>query len=63
MKLMSSPQEIMLFAKWGYPLWFMYLTGVWDILFAIGLNIKQTSRISAIGLILLLCTDVVTPPC
>ena len=60
MKLINSPREIALFAKWGYPVWFMYLTGFWNIFFAFGLLLKTFSQISGVGLMLLLSTDIVT---
>lgn len=60
MKLISNPMEVGMFANWGYPLWFMYFTGVCEVAGAIGLHVKKVARIAAICLILLLCGAVGT---
>ena len=60
LKLTSSTQEIAQFVKWGYPLWFMYLTGVLNIIFAIGLCVKKVSHISAFALMALLSTAIMS---
>ena len=58
LKLMSSPQEVAVFVAWGYPLWLMYLTGMLNIIFAIGLCVKKVSHISTIFLMALLATAI-----
>lgn len=60
MKLLGNPMEAGMFAKWGYPLWFMYFTGVCEVAGAIGLHVKRVSRLAAICLIMLLCCAVAT---
>ena len=60
LKLIGSPQEIAMFEKWGYPLWFMYLTGVLNIICALGLCLRKTSFYSAIVLMLLLITAIIS---
>ena len=55
MKLMGNPMEAGMFAKWGYPLWFMYFIGTCEVLGAIGLHVKKVHRLAAICLVLLLC--------
>ena len=60
LKLISSPQEITIFENWGYPLWLMYLTGVLNIICALGLCLRKTSLYSAIVLLLLLSTAIIS---
>lgn len=60
LKLMSSPQEVAAFLAWGYPLWLMYLTGVLNIVFAVGLCIRKISRLSVIALMALLATAIIS---
>ena len=60
LKLMSSPQEVAVFVAWGYPLWLMYLTGMLNIIFAIGLCVKKVSHISTIFLMALLATAIIS---
>jgi hypothetical protein len=60
LKLLGNQLEVRQFAAWGYPLWFMYATGVINILAAIGLQIEKYFYCSAICLILLLATALTT---
>lgn len=30
-KLMGQPSQVQHFAQWGYPLWFLYLTGIIEV--------------------------------
>ena len=46
-KLASLPFEVEAFARWGYPAGFMYLTGILEVLGAIGLLIPRVSSLSA----------------
>ena len=46
-KLASLEFEIQAFARWGYPAWFMYLSGVVEIAGAIGLLIPRISALTA----------------
>lgn len=40
-KLMGSPSQVEHFAQWGYPLWFLYLTGLIEVGGAICLFIPK----------------------
>jgi len=46
-KLAGLEFEIQAFERWGYPLWFMYLSGVVEIAGAIGLLIPRFAALSA----------------
>lgn len=45
-KLASLPFEVEAFARWGYPLWFMYLTGVLELAGVIGLLLPRLSALA-----------------
>lgn len=45
-KLVSLPFEVDAFARWGYPLWFMYLTGLLEVAGAIGLLLPRLSALA-----------------
>ncbi len=49
-KLAGLEFEIVAFERWGYPLWFMYLTGVVEVAGGIGLLIRRFSALAAGGL-------------
>lgn len=49
-KLLGLDFEAEAFSRWGYPLWFMYLTGGLELLGAFGLLIYPSSGISALAL-------------
>lgn len=51
LKLLGNPLEVAQFTHWGFPLSFMYITGVINILAAIGLLIKRFFKLSAITLL------------
>ena len=42
-KLLGLEFEIQAFDRWGYPLWFMYLSGVVEVAGAIGLLLPRIS--------------------
>jgi putative oxidoreductase len=54
-KLRGAPEQVEGFAKMGYPIWFLYVTGVMEVVGAILLLIPQTA---ALGVILLGATMV-----
>ena len=54
LKLLGSPLEVVQFIHWGFPIWFMYLTGVINIAAAIGLQTKRFFSLSVSVLIILL---------
>ncbi len=60
LKLTNSPQEVSIFLAWGYPLWLMYLTGVLNIILAVGLCMRKISNLCAILLIALLSTAIIS---
>ena len=45
-KLGSLQFEVDAFTRWGYPLWFMYLTGVLEVAGAIGLLLPRWSALA-----------------
>ena len=49
-KLLSLDFELEAFARWGYPLWFMYLTGALEVLGAIALLIRPVSALTGAAL-------------
>ena len=54
LKLLGSPLEVVQFIHWGFPIWFMYATGIINILAAIGLQTKRFFKLSATLLLVLL---------
>ena len=59
-KLAGLEFEIAAFELWGYPLWFMYLTGVLEVLGAIGLSVKRVSALAAACLAALMMGAIAT---
>lgn len=53
-KLLGLSFQTSAFLAWGYPLWFMYVIGVLEILGAIGLLITPLRLYANIGLILIM---------
>ena len=53
-KLMSRPQWIELFRKWGFPNRFYLIVGALELLGAVGLLIPRLTRYAAFGLIALM---------
>ncbi len=49
-KLAGMEFEIQAFQRWGYPLWFMYLSGAIEVAGAIGLLLPRISAFVAMGL-------------
>lgn len=49
-KLLAAEAWSVRFLAWGYPIWFMYLTGLLELSLAIGLLLTRTARIASIGL-------------
>jgi putative oxidoreductase len=49
-KLASLEYELVAFARWGYPLWFMYLTGVIEVLGGLALLWRRFTALVAAGL-------------
>ena len=50
-KLAADQMHVEGFARWGYPVWFMYLTGALEVACAIGLWISRTRALAALGLV------------
>lgn len=53
-KLLALPFETEAFARWGYPLEFMYLTGALELAGAVGLLLRRLSAFAALGLAMLM---------
>ena len=51
MKLAGAQMNVDNFARWGYPLWFMYLTGLIEVGSALLLWSRKTRLIGALGLV------------
>ena len=49
-KLMGQEMHIENFARWGYPIWFMYLTGLIEVVSVILMWIPKTRFYGAVGL-------------
>ncbi len=49
-KLLGLDFELEAFERWGYPLWFMYLTGAVEVLGAVVLLIPRLAAVAALGL-------------
>ena len=59
-KLAGLEFEIAVFERWGYPLWFMYLTGALEVLGGVGLWVKRVSALAAACLAALMIGAVAT---
>lgn len=59
-KLLALPFEVEAFARWGYPSWFMYLTGILEVAGAIGLLVPRVSALAAFCLAGLMAVAVYT---
>ncbi len=53
-KLMGEANAVAAFENWGFPGWFLMLTGALEVLGAIGLLIPMTAGWAASGLVLLM---------
>jgi len=49
-KLLGLEFELEAFERWGYPLWFMYFTGIVEVAGAIALMIPRLAAVAALGL-------------
>ena len=59
-KLMALPFELAAFERWGYPLWFMYATGVIEVVGSIALLVPRTAAVAAAGLVIVMIGAVTT---
>lgn len=59
-KLAGLDFEIQAFARWGYPVWFMYLVGVIEVSGAAMLMIRPLRALAAAGLSLFMVGPIVT---
>ena len=50
-KLASVPMHVANFARWGYPSWFLYVTGTLEALGAIGLWVRPVRVYASLGLV------------
>ena len=53
-KLAGLEFELVAFERWGYPLWFMYLTGALEVLVAIGMLKRQWMLYSVFGMVIIM---------
>jgi putative oxidoreductase len=51
MKLLGSEEIVQNFQKWGYPLFFLYVVGLSEVSFTIGLWIPKLLGLAALGLV------------
>ena len=49
-KLLGLEFELEAFDRWGYPLWFMYFTGVVEVIGGLVIWVKQLRFITSVGL-------------
>ena len=49
-KLLGLEFELAAFERWGYPLWFMYFTGVIEVVGGLTLWVKRLRLITSLGL-------------
>jgi len=49
-KLLGLEFELEAFERWGYPLWFMYVTGVIEVLGGLLIWVKRLRLITSLGL-------------
>lgn len=59
-KLASLQFEIDAFMRWGYPLWFMYLTGAIEVAGGLALLIPRLAGLAAAGLALMMTGAIMT---
>lgn len=59
-KLAGLAFETVAFEKWGYPLWFMYLTGVIELAGGVGLLVGRLSALAGACLALMMIGAVST---
>lgn len=59
-KLLALPFELEAFARWGYPVWFMYLTGVLELAGAAGLLVRRVAWLAAACLAALMLGAIAT---
>lgn len=53
-KLLSLPFEVEAFVRWGYPITFMYFTGIVEVSGAVGLLITRLSSLASLCLAVLM---------
>lgn len=49
-KLIGMPMHIEHFAQWGYPNWFRFVVGTWEVLFGLLLLVPRVAAYAAIAL-------------
>jgi uncharacterized membrane protein YphA (DoxX/SURF4 family) len=59
-KVAGAEMNVANFTRWGYPLWFMYLTGLIEVVCAILLWPRKTRLIGALGLVATMLGAIVT---
>jgi putative oxidoreductase len=51
LKITGSEEMVLNFQRWGFPLFFLYVVGFFEVALAIGLWLPKTAGISALGLV------------
>lgn len=59
-KLAGLEFELAAFERWGYPLWFMYFTGVVEVLGGLGLLLDKLRKLVSLGLVIVMIGAVIT---
>lgn len=60
LKLVKMPELVLEFTKWGFPLWFMYIVGVFELILAIFIFYQPTrGRAALITIIFMLSATAV----
>ncbi|GAA4360959.1 DoxX family protein [Kangiella marina] len=59
-KLLGLEFELEAFSRWGYPLWFMYLTGVIEVVGGVALLVPRLASYAAVGLSVVMVGAVAT---
>lgn len=54
MKLTGPPQMAADFVRWGYPAWFVYMIGAFEVAGGIGLMLRKFSGLAAAGLLIIM---------
>ena len=59
-KLLSLDFELAAFERWGYPLWFMYFTGIVEVSGGLALLFLKYRGVVSLGLSVVMCGAVMT---
>ena len=51
-KIMSLPSVVVVFENWGFPPWFRYGVGIWELVIGIAIFIPKTRKIALMALMM-----------